>query len=105
MTADEVTALEREKQGQNGADGGPPADGGVREIEKPNNATRTPNNKGPQARNGVGAPGNPPSGGSLKRKAGQAGLSSPMKKVKQVGGGRIHRLPSESEDEIGLGED
>jgi nuclear transcription factor Y alpha len=100
LTAEEVAAMDREKRGaENGGDGG--ENEPVKEIEKPNNATRTPNNKGPQQRMGAGN-GNPPSSGSLKRKAGQAGMGtgSPLKKTKAGNGRQVPvRLNSESEED------
>lgn len=89
-----------ERQKRNGGDDG--SSGGVdevKEIGKANNLTRTPN-KGSHPR--MGNNNTPSTGGSTKRKAGQAGLgSSPLKKTK-AGSGRMQiRMPSDS-DEDGL---
>ncbi|KAA8909022.1 CCAAT-binding transcription factor (CBF-B/NF-YA) subunit B-domain-containing protein [Sphaerosporella brunnea] len=100
LTADEVAAMEREKRVENGREGG--ANEPVKEIEKPSNAIRTPNNKGSQPPRMGTNNGNLPSSGSLKRKAGQAGMGtgSPLKKTKASGGRQAAiRLGSESEDE------
>jgi nuclear transcription factor Y alpha len=97
LTADEVAAMEREKKGDQNGDGVVQQE--VREIEKPTNTTRTPN-KGSHPR-GIGGGNTPQSGGSMKRKAGQAGLgtASPLKKSK-AGNGRVLPMSSGSEDDI-----
>ncbi|KAI5857595.1 CCAAT-binding transcription factor (CBF-B/NF-YA) subunit B-domain-containing protein [Tricharina praecox] len=102
LTADEVQAMEREKRGSGGIGGDIGMPDGAKEIEKPNNATRTPNKGTQQQQQQRMATGNPPSSGSLKRKAGQAGLpqSSPLKKSK-AGNGRM-RVPTESDDDLGM---
>jgi nuclear transcription factor Y alpha len=100
LTADEVAEMERQKRNENGDE---PAEG-VKEIDRPNPAAARTPNKGSQSRV---ARGNTPSSGSLKRKAGHAGMTSgsPLKKSKAGNGnGRmaLARMPSESDDD-GLG--
>jgi hypothetical protein len=89
--------MERDKRGGENGDGGVQQEV-IKENEKPSNTARTPN-KGPHPRMGSG---NPPSSGSMKRKAGQAGLgtASPLKKSKP-GNGRVSMpMSSGSEDDI-----
>lgn len=114
MTADEVAEMERRKKEEEGSGGGGGGGGnngqaGVAKgkesdkINPNNNTNRTPNR--PPHPMGAGSNGNntTPSGGSLKRKAGPAGLSSstPGKKSRP-GNGRlpISNLASESEDDV-----
>lgn len=104
LTADEVAAMERQKQSEGENFGQEPG----KEPEKPTSSHRTPNKTG-QARmnsnNGPTVP-TPGSAGSMKRKAGQAGLpsASPMKKSKGNGRVAMNRgLPSDSDEEtLGL---
>jgi hypothetical protein len=112
LTADEVAEMERHKKelegvGDNeGGNGQPTTAAKGKETDK-SVATRTPNRPphgGPHGSSGGSSA--PTTGGSLKRKAGQAGLStgSPLKKTKSGGGGgRVSssNLNSES-DEDGL---
>ncbi|KAF8251445.1 hypothetical protein K440DRAFT_579423, partial [Wilcoxina mikolae CBS 423.85] len=96
LTAEEVAAMERDKRGGENGDGGVQQEV-IKENEKPSNTARTPN-KGSHPRMGSG---NPPSSGSMKRKAGQAGLgtASPLKKSKP-GNGRVSLpMSSGSEDD------
>lgn len=77
----------------------------IKEMEKPSNPSRTPNKAAQSRMNNTGG-GTPGSAGSMKRKAGQAGLASgsPMKKSKGNGRMAMNRgLPSESDEEaLGL---
>ncbi|KAI5796644.1 CCAAT-binding transcription factor (CBF-B/NF-YA) subunit B-domain-containing protein [Geopyxis carbonaria] len=97
LTADEVAEMERRKRQDDG-----PGDS-IKELEKPNNPTRTPKSTQPRMGASAGNGGNitPNSTGSLKRKVGQVGLvsSSPLKKSK-VGNGRMPmRMQSDSDDD------
>jgi nuclear transcription factor Y alpha len=93
LTADEVAAMERDKKGaENGEDG---------KAQQDKNQTRTPNKQQPR----MGAPplNTPSTGGSMKRKAGAAGLpnSSPLKKTKPTGSGngRMVRQQTDSDED------
>ncbi|KAL7275445.1 Transcriptional activator [Rhizina undulata] len=111
LTADEVAEIDRQKrEAEGGGDGSSNAGNSSpaskpKEAEKPNNPNRTPNNRGPLTH--MGNSGNHGSNnstpvGSLKRKAGQAGLTtgSPLKKTKPVNGRMpMTRMPSESDDD------
>jgi len=116
LTAEEVQAMDREKRSSAGAGGGVGGDVGgipdVKEVEKPSNAPRTPNNKGTQQlqqqqQQQRMAAGHPPSSGSLKRKAGHSGLSqsSPLKKPKAGNGRMPMRIPGGSDDELAIGDE
>lgn len=87
LTADEVAEMERKKQ-EDGGEGTPELQ------EEPKPQTRTPKQTQAQQRaaaaayNGNGNSTTPGSAGSLKRKAGSAGMtnSTPVKKARPVGG-------------------
>lgn len=107
LTADEVAEMERRKRDEEGS-GGINGQAGVvkgKESDKVNpnnNANRTPNRPPhPMGTGSNGGSNTTPTGGSLKRKAGQAGLSSGTsgKKPKSGSGRIIPDMASESEDD------
>ncbi|KAL0640378.1 Transcriptional activator [Maublancomyces gigas] len=111
LTADEVLDMERRKREEEGS-GGNGQVGVVKgkesdKVNPNNNANRTPNRPPhPMGTGSNGGSNTTPTGGSLKRKAGQAGLSSGTSgKKSKPGNGRmpIPNMTSESEDD-GLGD-
>lgn len=108
--------MERRKREEEGSGGGGGVNNGQAGVSKGkesdkvnpnNNTTRTPNRPPhPMGTGSNGGSNTTPTGGSLKRKAGQAGLSTgtPGKKSKP-GNGRMSlpNMASESEDD-GLGD-
>ena len=112
LTADEVAEMERQKKEREGlVDDGVNNNGQIpsaakgKEADKPG-ATRTPNRAPHGGVHGSGGASNTPTtGGSMKRKAGQAGLSSgtPVKKSKPASGRMPSTALSNGSDEDGLG--
>lgn len=115
LTADEVAEMEKKQREQsgngvgdgNGGNNGQPAAAAKKEVDKVN-ATRTPNRMPPNAAHPhSGGGSSAPASGSMKRKAGQAGLpsSSPVKKAKSSNPrSQMPNMNSESDDEE-LGEE
>lgn len=111
LTADEVLDMERRKREEEGS-GGNGQVGVVKgkesdKVNPNNNPNRTPNRPPhPMGTGSNGGSNTTPTGSSLKRKAGQAGLSSGTSgKKSKPGNGRmpIPNMTSESEDD-GLGD-
>lgn len=110
LTADEVQEMEKKQReqsgngaGDNGGNNGQPAAAAKNKEADKASATRTPNRMPPNAvhpHSGGGS--SAPASGSMKRKAGQAGLpsSSPVKKAKSSNPRpQMPNMNSESDDE------